>query len=361
MASADVSEAIASTDIPEQFTEENFLERIKDKGINGLTNVGNTCFMNSILQCLGHTSWLVKYMLLNQFRDHIKKDSMELIMVGEMYKYLQHMWNSFGQTLNPIQFFRYIQLLSLKLSHGQFIGNKQHDASEFLTFVLDILHEGLSKPINLPEHILSFDEPHFKSWIQTFKNNFSVIVKETYGQFHSRVICINCKNISTNYDPFSILSLPIPPPQPNKFVTLNDCFELFSQEEELDDENKYKCDKCSETTNAHKMTEIWKTADTLIISLKRFTKSGLKINTNVSYPVDGFELKTVNGDKNVYNLYAVCNHLGDVDGGHYFSYVKHKPTNTWYEMNDHQIRTISSTSRIVNHFAYILFYERVSK
>jgi len=304
-----------------------------------------------------HTPWLVKYLLTNKFTEHLKPNSLEMIMVLEINKLLRFMYYSSGQVLNPIQFFRYMQLLSLKLGNGQFVGNNQHDASEFLTFVLDVLHEGLAKPINLPEEMLHHDEHHYQSWIKTFKSGYSVMVKELFGQYHTRTICIHCKNISSNYDPFSILHLPIPQNRENT-CTLKDCYSLFSGEEELDDNNKYKCEKCNEITNAHKMTEIWKVPNTLIICLKRFNKNGTKINTNVTFPLEDFVFTTVNGEQNVYNLYAVCNHVGDLNGGHYFSYIKDQATMNWYEMNDGLVKNISNTARINNHYAYILFYQK---
>jgi ubiquitin carboxyl-terminal hydrolase 2/21 len=357
------TEKVIPPPLKETFTDENFDEKTRGKGINGLQNVGNTCYMNSILQCLTHTKWLVKYMLTNRFLEHIKQNSLEMIMVYEINKLLRFMYYSSGQVLNPVQFFRYMQILSLKLGNGQFIGNNQHDASEFLTFVLDILHEGLAKPIDIPENILSSKEPHLESWLKTFKSGYSILVKEFFGQYHTRTICLDCKNISSNYDPFSILHLPIPPIPPvnqgnqaSQGITLNDCLELFSKEEELDDDNKYKCDKCSSITNAHKMSEIWKAPNTLIICLKRFNKKGLKINTNVSFPLENYTLNTVNNEKNVYDLYAVCNHVGDLNGGHYFSYVKQD--GNWYEINDGLIKGITNASRVVNHYAYILFYQK---
>lgn len=353
--------ASAHREIPlplkEVYTDENIDEKIKGKGINGLQNLGNTCYMNSILQCLCHTPWLVKYMLTNKFTEHLKQNSLEMIMVYEINKLLRFMYYSSGQTLNPIQFFKYMQVLSLKLGSGQFVGNNQHDASEFLTFVLDVLHEGLAKPINLPDTILANNENHFQSWVKTFKSGYSVLVREMFGQFHTRTICIHCKHISSNYDPFSILHLPIPQNKEN-VSSLKDCISLFSQEEELDDNNKYKCDNCNQVTNAHKMSEIWKVPNTLVLCLKRFNKKGMKINTNVSFPLDNFEFRTVSGDRNIYDLYAVCNHVGDLNGGHYFSYVKHQETNNWYELNDGIIKGISNTARINNHYAYILFYKK---
>jgi ubiquitin C-terminal hydrolase len=104
------------------------------------------------------------------------------------------------------------------------------------------------------------------------------------------------------------------------------------------------------------MTEIWRAPNTLIICLKRFNNDRTKINTNISFPLENLNINTVDAAKNVYDLYAVCNHVGDLNGGHYFSYVKQD--GNWYEMNDGLIKNIVNTSRINNHYAYILFYQK---
>lgn len=340
--------------LQERYGPDNWLEKINGKGLNGLSNLGNTCYMNSVLQCLLHSKWLVQYMLLDLYKDHIKLNSLEMVMVYEINKLMRYMYYYSKQVFNPINFFKYVQIISERLRGGQFLGNYQQDASEFLTFVLDILHEGLSKPINIPESIVNAqNDPHFQKWISLFKNGYSKIVHETYGQYHTRITCASCHNVSYNYDPFGILHLPIPD---KPLVQLTECFDLFTRRERLDDNNLYFCDKCSSHTNAMKQTEIWKAPNTLILCLKRFNDRRFKVNTHVQFPLENFVLTTLNGVVQRYSLYAIVNHFGHFEGGHYSSHIKYK--NNWYELDDGNVRNCTTVLEHPSSSAYILFYEK---
>lgn len=118
-------------------------------------------------------------------------------------------------------------------------------------------------------------------------------------------------------------------------VTLSDCFELFTQTEELSDENSWKCSKCKQQTNAYKNLSISVAPPILIIHLKRFfyksNTSNFKLTTPVSFPVTSLDIDKYvsNGSGNrssrsenrppiIYDLFAVCNHKGqNMANGHY--------------------------------------------
>jgi len=104
----------------------------------------------------------------------------------------------------------------------------------------------------------------------------------------------------------------------------------------------------------------WSTPKILIIVLKRFNNIGEKINKLIDFPLTnlnlnkyciGYQRKT-----NIYNLFGVCNHIGDLDSGHYYSYcLKNKD---WLNYNDESV-TLIDKSNIITRNCYCLFYRKI--
>ncbi|XP_059300302.1 ubiquitin carboxyl-terminal hydrolase 8 isoform X1 [Lycium ferocissimum] len=182
-------------------------------GLTGLQNLGNTCFMNSALQCLAHTPKLVDY-FLGDYKREINHDN-PLGMNGEIASafgdLLKKLWAPGAAPVAPRTF-------KLKLAHfaPQFSGFNQHDSQEVLAFLLDGLHEDLNRVKNKPyvEAKDGDDRPDEEIadeyWDYHLARNDSIIVDVCQGQYRSTLVCPVCKKVSIMFDPFMYLSLPLP-------------------------------------------------------------------------------------------------------------------------------------------------------
>jgi len=183
-------------------------------GLCGLGNLGNTCFMNSALQCLSNTQPLMKYFVSNTYKHDINPTN-PLGMHGkiaEAYAELQHqLWNGQNHFVTPRAF---------KMQVGrfapQFSGYQQQDSHELLAFLLDGIHEDLNRVKQKPYIEIQDDKGRAdevvaaEAWTNHSLRNSSIIVDYFHGQFKSTVECPDCAKRSITFDPFCYLSLPLP-------------------------------------------------------------------------------------------------------------------------------------------------------
>ena len=187
----------------------------KSNNLVGLMNLGNTCFINSSLQCLFHTKALSDYFLNNLYTKEINKENAQgtkgLIAEGfaDLFKEMQ---TTNSDKVNPINFLRTFFKINKSLYAGM-----QHDAQEFLSILLDNLHEDLNR-INKKPYVLLEEQKEYETdqeaserfWNYYKMRDDSIIVDLFHGQFKCKISCMDCGNVSINYDPYIFLGLPIP-------------------------------------------------------------------------------------------------------------------------------------------------------
>ncbi|KAI1818744.1 UCH-domain-containing protein [Poronia punctata] len=150
-------------------------------------------------------------------------------------------------------------------------------------------------------------------------------------------------------------------------VTLDECLNEFERDEVLSEQDMWYCPRCKEHRRASKKLDLWKTPDILIIHLKRFSSSGYrrdKLETFVDFPTENLDiasrvLRRDDGKKEIYDLIGVDCHYGGLGGGHYTAYAKNFVDGQWYSYND-SVVSKTTTDRIVDSSAYMLFYRRQS-
>ncbi|XP_051668214.1 ubiquitin carboxyl-terminal hydrolase 2 isoform X1 [Manacus candei] len=337
------------------------------QGLTGLRNLGNTCFMNSILQCLSNTKELRDYCLQNQYlRDLNNNSRMRTALMSEFAKLIQLLWTSSpNESVSPSEFKTQIQRYA-----PRFVGYNQQDAQEFLRFLLDGLHSEVNRVLVRPrastdtlDH-LPDDEKSRQMWRRYQEREDSRISDLFVGQLKSSLTCSECGYCSTAFDPFWDLSLPIPKKGYGE-VTLMDCLRLFTKEDVLDGDEKPTCCRCKARTRCTKKFSIQKFPKILVLHLKRFSESRIrssKLTTFVNFQLKDLDLRefaSQSCNHAVYNLYAVSNHSGTTMGGHYTAYCKSPVSSEWHSFNDSRVTPMSS-SHVRSSDAYLLFYELAS-
>ncbi|CAF4888812.1 unnamed protein product [Rotaria sp. Silwood1] len=185
------------------------------RGLCGLSNLGNTCFMNSALQCLSNIPALTEYFLSDKYKEHINRDN-PLGMKGDIAmaygKLIHEMWSGNTDFCAP-------KLLKQSVANyaPQFSGFLQEDSQEFMSFLLDGLHEDLNL-IKIKPYVEKKDDDGKtddttlanEQWEYYRKRNQSKIQDIFHGQIKSLVQCITCGTSARTFDPVCFLSLPLP-------------------------------------------------------------------------------------------------------------------------------------------------------
>ncbi|XP_026474216.1 ubiquitin carboxyl-terminal hydrolase 8 isoform X2 [Ctenocephalides felis] len=322
------------------------------KGLCGLKNLGNTCYMNSIIQCLSNTNYLVRYFCDGSYREHLNRSNETKGRIAEeVATVITSLWSGH---------YRAVAIREFKNTIGQynklFRGCGQQDSHEFLMILIDLLHFDLQTC--RPKSSLDNLSPSEKAWKEYVKDRESIILKLFYGQIRSTVTCMVCAKESVTFDTFSNLSLELPPT--NNRCSLSDCLSLYLNGERI---SGWKCPECKAKREAVKKLDISRLPMILVIHFKRFYADSFSTNvyhkkqTYIDFPLFDLHVATQEPSRRYakYNLYAVSNHYGSMESGHYTAYCKSKVYDKWYKFDDQIVSQIDQND-VNSSAAYILFY-----
>ncbi|XP_068621767.1 ubiquitin carboxyl-terminal hydrolase Usp2-like [Battus philenor] len=335
-------------------------------GLNGLRNIGNTCFMNSVLQCLSNTRPLLEYVSEDKYTSDINTSlsCMKGALIKAFASVIKELWRSGERdaVVNTTSLKSQVQRFA-----PRFMGYSQQDAQEFLRYLLEGLHEDVNRVTIKPKPILTEIDDNLsdsakaaEAWSRYLRMEDSRVGDIFVGQLKSTLRCTHCNHDSVTFDPFWDLSLPIPSRTGN--LKLQQCLQHFVREEELDGDEKPTCSKCGVRRKCLKWFTVQKFPQVLVLHLKRFSPTERfrgKLSVCVEFPLSGLDMSPFAASRTaqpVYNLYAVSNHSGTTYSGHYTAYCKHPYTAEWHEYNDSRVTPINPRN-VVSPEAYVLFYE----
>lgn len=337
-------------------------------GICGLANLGNTCFLNSCLQVLNQTHELN---ILNSVK--IKSNIPDSVFLKEWIDLKNIMSQGNIQNIgivSPNRFIHVVQQIAQIKNNLLFTGWSQNDLSEFLLLWMDCVHTSISRKIAIKIEGSPANEKDnmaiqcYKYLQEIYAKEYSELYDLFYGMYMTTIYDKNnVKVLSMKAEHFFILDLQLFSMNNGNQTVFHDIYQIFDNyvdREYMFGENAWYNSKTDKKEDIHKTITFWNLPKILVISLKRFATDGKrKLQHLIQFPLENLNLsKYVKGyqsKKYIYDLYAVCNHFGGVEGGHYTAFVK--CSNNWLHFNDTSVEKID-LSRIVSPSAYCLFYRK---
>jgi ubiquitin carboxyl-terminal hydrolase 36/42 len=263
-------------------------------------NLGNTCYLNSVLQC---------FISIPGFKNLFKKE------------------NEVTQTLKDNI---HVDLTD----NGEFINHK-----------------------HLPQKITRYFGKKFRVFQQHDAHEFflefldTIDIKEFYGKTKMNITCSCCGNVSSTLEDFCNINLDC-----DCSSNLTELFIKYLEKEEISD---YHCDKCNKKVLAEKKLYLDKLPCFLVIVLKKYTPFGAKTNGSISYPFDNNLIReSESGIVFNYSLYAVIYHHGNSERGHYNCSIK--VNGNWFLIDDDTIQ-LNKNMENNNANSYMLFYKNEIK
>ena len=347
------------------------------KGITGLMNLGNTCFVNSCLQALSHTYELNRFLNDERYKKRLTNKP-DAVLLSEWDKLRTLMWSE-NCIVSPGGFMASMKQIARLKNQELFTGNSQNDVQEFLVFMMDSFHMALSREVNMTiTGSVNNDKDIvgrkcYEMMKQMYSKNYSEMLNLFYGIQMSMITDMSATGavLSISPEPFSIISLSIPLVEipgtgKTRIPTLFDCFSHYCAGEIMEGANAWFNEETGQYQNVKKCTMYWSLPNIMIIDLKRvqYTERGpVKIGIPVEIPLRDLDLSSfVNGYKResyVYELYAVCNHHGNFSkNGHYTATIC-AADNKWYMFNDENVKPVEmKDNTMTSNLPYCLFYRK---
>jgi ubiquitin C-terminal hydrolase len=358
----------------------------------GIINNGNDCYLNSALQCLAASPFILsfineymandltiintikKYNLIkyrvNQINseadklikekdslnipekdieilEYISKNSYVLFIYLVFKEMILNLNNNNPQVLRNTQFMEINKEIANYFNFEELFNGEQNDPHEVIVYLLDKIHDAKKISINIDiqsnntEELDDYTKLYLNNYKKIYENNYSLFVKNFYYQILSCIQCNKCNTITNNVSPSDILCISIPDnlinkrhtflekSLPIKEVSIYDCLNNMFKIESID----YKCEKCDNIKNNKIEKKIMnRPKTTLIMKIKKYYNIDdkmIKNNQPIRFPeLLDIQSYIIGNESSKYELYAIINHVGCISSGHYYSYVKKYNTKT---------------------------------
>ena len=286
---------------------------------SGLVNLGNTCYINSVLQIL-----YSMYELNEYIHEDYNTNTNDYIITKEWHN-LKELMDK-GVHISPNRFIYMNNEICKEKNKIEFLQNKQGDASEYLLFILECIHNSYKK------------------------KDTSIINKLFLSRFKITYVDESNVKVSKTYETHWSIDLSIPS---KDNITLYDCLDYTFKKEYLCGDNAWLDDTTNQKKNVYKITKITHEPVLLVFSFKRWIQFDKKNKSKISFETI-IDLSPYSTLKTKYELFGIINHEGNIYGGHYCSFIKKR--DKWLLFNDNHIKEITNLIQPSN---YCLFYRKI--
>lgn len=337
----------------------------------GLRNIGNTCFMNAVIQALRKTPPLIHLLFNTQIkiRDESKKTKLFLSFRKLLYDMISCSTDETKHyVIAPSVFIRDMFITMYDADDAWMRPGEQSDSAEMLQYLLDSFHDATYYNMNMyiyPKAEIalaaSSELKSLEAWLKYHNKEYSQFVELFTGQSQNKFICTVCNNSSEVYEPWLMLKPSIPM---LSSVSFTDCMNETFKSELMEN---YQCDKCKTRTIARIESSITKTPLITIVAFKRFTNTGTKIRGKINWDLNEIDMRPWMTFKHspftskqvmpIYETYAVIEHNGALGHGHYHMFAKEYISDdreVWINYDDDSVTPVIP-ERVVSPDSYIIF------
>ncbi|KAI3453405.1 hypothetical protein Pfo_010068 [Paulownia fortunei] len=306
----------------------------------GLENLGNTCYLNAVLQCFIHTVPFVHGILSDTHSVQCNCNKEGFCLLCALHELVKLSFTSRNRVISPLKLVNNLSYFSSSFQRSQ-----QEDAHEFLQCFLNRLE--------------SCYDSTGKDYVSSQSDNF---VKQVCGgRLVSKLKCCNCGYCSDTYEHSVDLSLEI-----EDADNLLTALQSFTKVEKIEDpEAKFTCEECREQVSIQKQLAFDQVPSVATFHLKRFKIDGClvqKIDKHVAFPLELDLLPFTDRGKMSdvelkYVLYAIVVHIGlTFSSGHYYCFIR-LSSNKWCKFDDSEVVRVHE-DLVLSQEAYILFYAK---
>ncbi|XP_077569334.1 ubiquitin carboxyl-terminal hydrolase 8-like [Stigmatopora nigra] len=337
---------------------ENHLLWWQRPGVCGLDNSGNFCYLNAVLQCVCSTVPLVEHLLHHDTRKELTRAKCDMAQM--FVRLLEQMWLGRSSSCAPVE-----AKSVLCSALAEFNNQSQQDAQELLLHLFNALHEDLKKvgrrkTFSSERQLMGERNQNCASVL----GEATIVSKLFEGHLSYMTVCMQCDHKTYSTQTFTVLSLPIPTHISK--CSIQDCLSLFFEQTLLTGGETMLCSACELRKETALLTCLEKAPEILVLHLKRFRCKGkkqVKLRTNVFFSneldlslfLSGSAQKT---SCSSYRLYAVVNHIGHLNMGHYTALCHNAPSQKWHCFDDSVVRELHG-GHVQSPDAYVLLYSRM--